>query len=477
MRVALAFAAALFALFPLTDTDIWWHLACSREWVETWTPVREPVVHGHEFFQQVVGAVYGMGGAPLLVVFKALLWGAAFALFASHSSLNANVVKKKEIIKFAVPFLVLFLFRYQMEIRPVIFSLLFLGIYWNVLPKIWWQDLPRRQTVVGIVFLLLLQWLWCKFQGLYILGPLFACAVCIIGGRKNAVCKVAFVASLLAMPFFHKDGLSLAMYPFELLDRLMGVNPSASIFASQIAENRSPWTLLMAGENFWTSLLMLFCSLGGVTFALTQIWTLCRTKNFFCNKKMLVAVTLLVSSVLALVAERNFVLCLPVFISCLGNVRLCENRGPRTGLVWCASLVLIMFTLGLWCKSLREYDGSFVAYQRVPVSAAKWMAQNPHNGRLFNDDRAGGYLAFMNPEDSIYVDGRFMLKSADFFERYLRLAEEPEVFVEYADSIGIDRAVFPLRYYARWNRVIENLEKNPRWTLAYRDEYFCVFQK
>ena len=47
-----ALAATLFAIFPLTDTDIWWHMACAREWVTTWTPVRIPVVNVHDFFSR-----------------------------------------------------------------------------------------------------------------------------------------------------------------------------------------------------------------------------------------------------------------------------------------------------------------------------------------------------------------------------------------------------------------------------------------
>ena len=62
-------AVILFAIFPLTDTDILWHLACAREWVTTWTPVREPVVNVHEYFQQIVAFVYDIGDAPLLVAF------------------------------------------------------------------------------------------------------------------------------------------------------------------------------------------------------------------------------------------------------------------------------------------------------------------------------------------------------------------------------------------------------------------------
>ena len=160
--IALAIGAvtALFAVFPLTDTDIWWHLACAREWVTTWTPVRGPVVNVHEYFQQVVAFVYNVGGASLLVTFKAVLWGLVFALFlwplnVANSRINvianaqgtnaANFVNKvianpvgvkQSIMRFALFAVLLFIFRFQFEIRPVLFSLLFLGVYWNVLPRL-----------------------------------------------------------------------------------------------------------------------------------------------------------------------------------------------------------------------------------------------------------------------------------------------------------------------------------------------------
>ena len=82
--------ASLFAVFPLTDTDIWWHLACARDWVTTWTPVREPVVNVHEYFQQMVAFVYDIGEAPLLVAFKAFLWGLVFLLFLLPSMRGFN---------------------------------------------------------------------------------------------------------------------------------------------------------------------------------------------------------------------------------------------------------------------------------------------------------------------------------------------------------------------------------------------------
>ena len=105
VTIAISVAVALFAVFPLTDTDIWWHLACAREWVTTWTPVREPVVNVHEYFQQTVAFVYNLGGAPLLVAVKAVLWGIVFALFlwpsvrSSQNNVIANPMGVKQSIK------------------------------------------------------------------------------------------------------------------------------------------------------------------------------------------------------------------------------------------------------------------------------------------------------------------------------------------------------------------------------------------
>ena len=613
---------ALFAVFPLTDTDIWWHLACAREWVTTWTPVREPVVNVHEFFQQIVAFVYNLGGAPLLVAFKAVLWGSVFALFLwpsvkrmprdghpekvpeGHPGLSSRIYSGTGL---AIACILLFVFRYQFEMRPVVFSLLFLGIYWNILPwliigsgarasrldchgaepmterlghanervhwrgsrlnchgaepmterlghaneRAYWRGSrlnchgaePMTERLghanegvhwrgsrldchsghcAGIIFrilaafaVLVLQWFWCKFQGLYILGLLFAFTVFAFESelwnkvacyRKKLDYKkywllVAFLVLMLAMPFLHREGLRLFGYPMELFDRLVGLSPSAAVFASEIAENRSPITLLMAGENVLQSSLMIVLILGGIVLACVRwysqkspysswrlTWQRAERMEVIVNYR-LQPFCLVVTAVLALVAERNFVLFLPVLFAVafrhwiewrfapeddrLRDARL-SSRDSR--LAYLLSLILIAFLLGVWVKSLLAYD-SMVAYQRVPVAATEWMKSHPHPGRLFNDDRAGGYLAFMNPFDSTYIDGRFMLKTADFFENYLRYSKFPQTFLHDAVSQNIDRVVLPLRYYARWDKLLLALDSAKNWHVAYRDSLFVVMDR
>ena len=469
----------LFAIFPLTDTDIWWHLACAREWVTTWTPVRTPVVNVHEYFQLLVGFVYGLGGAPLLVAFKAVLWGAVFALFLRRRPCHLELVSGSAFL--ALTIIPLFFFRYHFEMRPVLFSLLFLGIFWNVLPRLFANGRLTPVNTLLAVLVLAIQWTWCKVQGLYILGPLFAVLVLVAGiwnpcragdspSRKALALRSAFVVALFAMPFLHKEGLNLFLYPFGLLDRLLGLSSSASIFASEIAENRSPFTLLMAGENTQESVLMILFCVAGMGFAFWQLYK--------ARRPDILNVTLLITAILALVAELNFVLFLPVLLVTL-PVPSKQLKLPTSFHIprYSFTLVFLAFILGFWARSLSDYDYSMVAYQRVPVHAAAWMVKHPHVGKLFNDDRAGGYLALMNPADSIYIDGRFILKTADFFERYLDYAKDPVLFMHDADSLGIDRALFPLQYYARWDTLMQALQQDSRWHLAYRDEYFAVFDK
>ena len=483
--IAVSLLALLFALFPLTDTDIWWHLACAREWVVTWSPSRAGMVNIHEFFQQVVYAVYCIGGAPLLVIFKAVLWGLVFALFMRGRRIDFF----RNPLPVALAGVLLFVFRFHFEMRPVLFSLLFLGVYWNVLPWLLARLERRADLKVYAVALavLALQWVWCRIQGLYILGPLFA-ALCVLpvvaermkrAGRLRAY-DVAFpslfVLLLFAMPFLHRDGVSIFLYPFGLLDRLLGISPSAAAFASGIAENRSPFTILLAGENVLACALMVVLAFFGAVYSVVRLAR--------CRDELVLWSTLLVTSVMALEAERNFVLFLPIFLfafiyhpaSFISHSTFHIPHFFSSKICKIISIVILAFLLGFWGRSVSAYD-SWVSYQRVPVSAAAWMKEHPHQGRLFNDDRAGGYLAFVNPADSTYIDGRFILKTAEFFERYMRYSEDPALFLSDADSLGIDRAVFPLRFYARWDRLLESLRVSTKWAVAYVDGNFIVFAR
>ena len=51
---------------------------------------------------------------------------------------------------------ILFIFRYQFEMRPVVFSLLFLGVYWNILPwlVIGSDERDKRKRIASVLLIL-----------------------------------------------------------------------------------------------------------------------------------------------------------------------------------------------------------------------------------------------------------------------------------------------------------------------------------
>lgn len=481
----------LFALFPLTDTDVWWHLACARDYTVLgkdplmWTISREPWINVHEYFQQIIYVVFDFGGAPLLVFFKALLWGLVFALFLYPFRKSIQTLPK---YRFVIAIIILFLFRYSFEIRPVVFSLLFLGIFWNLLFLLAQIKNENRTSYLKIIslflILCLIQWIWNKTQGLFILGPILTFIFFLVQAIKrndlNYSSRKRFLwlfLFLFFIPFLHHENISLWLYPFNLLDRLLGLSPSASIFATEIIENRSPFVLLMHHHflTYGVSILLSFFSIAYFVYLFKNK----KNQSISDFKKVILGVWLILTAILALVAERNFVLFLPIFIAFFFSLQetVFEKKFEKIQhnhlLLWFISF----FVLGFWIRSLFPYDQTMISSDRVPVLAVEWMKTNPHSGKLFNDDRMGGYLAWMNPSELTYIDGRFILKNADFFERYLDYAKHPEHFIEDSQKEGIDRAVFPLRYYARWNLLIETLLKNQDWSLVYRDSNYVVFDK
>jgi hypothetical protein len=69
------------------------------------------------------------------------------------------------------------------------------------------------------------------------------------------------------------------------------------------------------------------------------------------------------------------------------------------------------------------------------------------------------------------------LKTAEFFERYLEYAKTPQLFLRDAELQDIDRVVLPLRYYARWDKLIAALDSSEKWHVGYRDSLFVVMDR
>lgn len=490
-KISFAFAVAFFAFFPLTDTDVWWHLACARNYLEQglvledpfcWTPSRSPWINVHLYFQLALYGIYKMLGTGGLVLVKSFLWGIVAFLWV------LPVQKRISFCTFSVAIFFAFVFRYALECRPILATMIFLGIFWNVLPRLL-RPISFRWFLWA--FLLLgVEWIWVRSQGLFPLGfVMSACAIFFAWKERQKgerFALTAFFVLLLLVPLLHSQGFWLWRYPFALLDRLMGGSYSAQIFAAEIAENRSPLTLLLNGENALSMLVLLLTILFSGWIILTQKF---RSENFRVT-------WLLVVLFLAISAERNLTLFFFPFVAValfetpfplktkksvskisLGD----EKRASSWQSFW--GTLLLAFVLGFFLRCLGAYrsdDGWMtVSENRVPFRALIYMQEHPllECQKLFNDDRSGGYLEFFLPQEKTFLDGRFILKDSSFMATYLGFARKPETFFPAADSLGIFRALIPIRHIPLWQKLDSAFFENPDWKSVYRDDFYAVWER
>ena len=353
--------------------------------------------------------------------------------------------------------------------------MLFLGIFWNLLPAI--AKKFSAGWFVSALALLVVEWIWVRSQGLFPLGfALSFLTVAFFWKRMPASEKwgsAAFLVLLFSVPLWHLRGNFLWIYPFGLLDRLLGGSSAARMFASEIAENRSPFSLVWNGENVFPMLVLIFL----VAVSLARVFARGNFKSFR-------NVWIFVVAVLALSAERNLPLFLFPFVWSLWN------RSPFDGLLSrfrvkgkIPGILLLAFTLGFFARSVPAYirNGTFsaVSRERVPVGAVSFMKENPlpTGVRLFNDDRSGGYLEWNLRGVKTFVDGRFILKDSAFFASYLGYARNPGSFFSDAESLSIGRVLLPIRYFTMWEGLAREIAGHVDWKVVYADDFYVVLDR
>ena len=175
--------------------------------------------------------------------------GTVFALFLFPFRKELRSIPKYRLL---LAVILLFLFRY-FEMRPLFFAHLFrdfLNLFFYL------SHIKAKEFLKWIGLLLalgLIQFTWSKTQGLFILGPILAFVFFLIQLKQKLYSTSSYPSKrflfvfllLLFIPLLHQERLLLWLYPFNLFDRLIGLSPSATIFASEIIENRSPIVLFL----------------------------------------------------------------------------------------------------------------------------------------------------------------------------------------------------------------------------------------
>lgn len=490
--------------FPLTDTDIWWHLASAKLiWADMAFLRKDPFCQSslgapwadlHWGFQLLAYAAWKIGGAHALVAGKCLAVAGALGL-----ALRPHLDRRT--FPWLVPLAAFGLYhvRFFIDVRPLALTLLCLGLqYWAVaahlkgsLPRVWAVLIPAQVALVNL-------------QGLYPLGALLV--TCLLAG-EYAGRRLPFLFAAWEAPA-HRDAKAgrppipslrpLALtcaalwgcglispygwhgftLPLTLLGRITPV--ASNIFSSEIAENL-PLSHLLRGDPGAALPFLAF----GLAVALTFFGKGARPGPGH-------ALLFLSFSALGCMAQRNLPLSvlaglmaagrnLQVSLGPAGRAAPAQAAGSREaersaglrhhGAGWAALLAIIaLYVPGIRAAWEYELPGSLETPFRFPAQAVDFLERNPLNGPIFNELRYGGYLEFrLYPPKTAFVDGRMILRSAEFYREFLEAADYPDRFPAYRARYGFTHALLPISEDRRFLPLAAHLVKSMDWKLLYCD--------
>jgi len=493
LLIALCAAFVAFVTyFPVTDTDIWWHLAAGREMMAhkrllyadpfAFTLDRPPWINLHWLFQLVSYGVFKAGGCGALVAMKCALTAAACALAC------ACVPSRRFAALCAFAYaLLIYEARYLVLVRPVIITLGCMAVFLLCFER---YRVCRRW---GRLWLLIpVQILWANCQGLFALGPAIAVAYAcgealdrLVAARRNDV-PISFVnvwdkkqaqilALLIAAGFANPYLWQGCAFPWRLFLRIMPL-PGNS-YSQFVSENVPLLSLSGIDRRFLHSV--------------TAV-TLLLAVSFFLNRRRMTAAHVFLCGgflLLAFMAQRNillyFFVAAPVLAANLSASDVWKwAAGLHPGLRRCTTAVLMTVAFWLLAVPVARHTRIIAVYPkagaispfRVPAAAADWLEAHQMTGNVFNSIRYGGYLLWrFYPAKKVYIDGRLTVRPPRFFDEYLALLDNPSHFEQTARRFNITNAVLPTAVFYQYMGIVKWLYDSPRWKLVFADGASVVF--
>jgi hypothetical protein len=478
LPAALLFTFAFFvACSPLVDTDIWFHLDAGRSIVRdlripehnvsTIGTFQRPWIDLHWLFQVTVYFVHQLGGVLALVLGKCALvaFGALLLLW--------NVEPRHRFGAAALLGIAIGVARPLLLERPVIFTLLFVGVFLLVLERM--RARPEWR-LVAVLFVA--QALWANFQPVFLLGPIIV--GCYLLGellqgslqkpRAMLTAAVGLTAAACLLTPYGWSGIEL---PLKLFSRL---EPGAgALFSANVAENLPPWLLERDGEA-WIAPFKFVAAAAFGSFLL-------------CRDRLVLARLLLLTAMLvpALMANRNVLLFCWVAAPIVA-LNLSEAARGTTKLSWLIERgmqsPLSLVVLGPWIAIhaiAMGQEGSIaeLAPFRVPVEATAVLENaqvTAEPGHVFCSERYGGWLAWrLAPRRLPVIDGRLVLLDDAQFAAYLEVLEHPRSFAAYAESYALTAAILPTVEPPHFRRLVAHLYADPAWRLIDTDGTSALF--
>lgn len=433
-------AVCIVVYFPVTDSDIFWHLAAAKEMVANGTflridPFTDSVpgrvwINMHWLFQLISLFVYNAGSLYGLIAMKCLVFGTA-ALIVLRGFNGGN-----RPLRFALTLIAVYQIRYYLLERPVMFTVLFLVLFLYLLDRY-----DRERKLIYLLLLPVIQVVWTNMQGLSPIGlfitAVFAAESFIRNDRMAFRHGSAVFFFQVVAQFVNPYGAQGVVWPLALIRRIApGVDAA---YSYGVDENIPLFSLGLNGN----SPLPLFIMLISLYFLYAAI----QTRSLKSRGTVFVSVMAL----LAVIASRNITLFVFVTLYFVNGYFAKSDeifpsvRTTKGRIVSWIVLLIIVLPIISSAKQWPAFRGlNGLSPFRFCEGGAEFLKEHRIPGVIFNADRSGGYLLFSGARKTVYMDGRFMLRSKSEFEEYLTALGSREAFDRLNAKLDFTHILLPL---------------------------------
>ncbi len=455
----------------------------------SYTEPDQRFVNHHWLGGVIFYVVYLVGGFNLLSIFNILLALAVFLSFFKLAYKRAG---------FYLPAIIslpaILLFSERVEIRPEIFSYLFLALTWLI-----WES-ERFSSKKKILILLPLFILWANihiyfFLGLALIGfklaekflwQAFDGSVNSLGFKlKNAFFKIKKdllnLSLLSAACFLTPNTWRGFFYPFNILKN----------YGYQIAENKSVFYLqnLILNYNFSIFKLLLVVLL----VSLIATWFFYKKPRWF---DLFFGIFI---SVLALFASRNLALFGLVALVLISSAlkrpvallwsRLIPNKYEISEKVKKYLPILPgLLILGVMLFLISDYQernnflkGSFgIGLNTGQADSFEFFRASGLSGPIFNNYDDGSALIFgLDNQEKVFVDNRPEAYSVNFFTNiYLPMQNEATVWQDILTQYNFKTVYFSHTDQTPWGKTfLKRILADSDWQLVYFDRQYVILAR
>lgn len=419
-----------------------------------------PVVNHHwlgQVFLFLANSVFGLRG---LILFKAALIMLSFSL-----TFFSFYKKESYFISIIFSLISIFIIVERTDVRPEIFSFLFLAWYVFVLfgerTKLFWS-LP------------IVQLLWVNTHIYFFLGPLlfllfFVSHIFKKQKGDNQYQRLWIIGIFISIVnFINPFGWRGALYPLLVLRN----------YAFPIVENKSPLFYQQFMELPFT---LLFLIIG---ILLSTLGFLLNFKNI--KKNLFHLLIFIVSVGLSLAMIRN----LPIFALTLlpiSTKNFYESSFVvNSKRVWPKIPVLIFLSLLIHAVVTNQFYTIPNSARKFGLNVPGWgqgaidfVKENQIKGPIFNNFRIGSFLIWKLPEEKVFIDTRPEAYPAEFInDIYIPMQADPSKWKLYSERYEINTVFFSYHDSTSWaKQFLSHILTNPDWPLVYKDGSIMIFLK